>query len=178
MLMKCLLTFTLGGIAVMGEVTPADLKHFTQVDEHIFAGSKPKKAADFEFLRQKGVKYILQADFLPGMSGKERKEAAKFGIQYMSVHIGASPAEPSEKDVNEALRIMHTDQPIYLHCVLGRDRTSMLAGLYRIYFDGMTKEEAYRLMKAEGFRDVWFLHGLKAYFDKHADKRYFADLKP
>jgi hypothetical protein len=54
----------------------------------------------------------------------------------------------------------------------------MLAGLYRIYFDGMTKEEAYRRMKAEGFRDVWFLHGLKAYFDKHADKRYLADLKP
>jgi len=80
--------------------------------------------------------------------------------------------------VNEALRIMHTDQPIYLHCVLGRDRTSMLAGLYRIYFDGMTKEEAYRQMKAEGFRDVWFLHGLKEYFDKHADKRYLADLKP
>jgi hypothetical protein len=64
-----------------GRQHAADLKHFTQVDEHIFAGSKPTKAADFEFLRQNGVKYILQADFLPGMSGKEQKEAAKFGIQ-------------------------------------------------------------------------------------------------
>jgi hypothetical protein len=44
----------------------------------------------------------------------------------------------------------------------------LLAGLYRIYFEGMTKEAAYRTMKAEGFRDVFFLHGLKAYFDKHA----------
>ena len=144
------------------------LAHFTQVDTQVFAGSKPTKDADFEFLRLKGVKYILQADFLPALSGEEREKAEKFGMTYSSVEMNASAVAPQERHVNEILRIMRTRQPIYLHCVLGRDRTSLLAGLYRIYFEGMSKKEAYQLMKEEGFRDVFFLHGLKAYFNKHS----------
>jgi len=155
-------------LAATGWANGVSLKHFTQIDSRVFAGSKPVKDADFEFLRNKGVKFILQADFLPGLSGHERAQAKKFGIEYLSVPMNASPIAPRQKHVNEALRIMRTRQPIYIHCVLGRDRTGLLAGLYRIYFEGMPAAEAYRMMQAEGFRSGFFLHGLKAYFDKHA----------
>jgi hypothetical protein len=148
--------------------TGTGLHHFTQVDKGIYAGSKPIKDADFEYLRSKGVKYILQGQFLPARNGGERKMAAKYGMEYRSVPMNASFIAPRKKHVNELLRLMRTKQPVYIHCVLGRDRTSLLAGLYRIYFKGMAKEQAYKLMKEEGFRDVFFLHGLKVYFDKHS----------
>jgi len=156
-------------LAVASWAEGVSLKHFTQIDTQVFAGSKPVNDADFEFLRGKGVKFILQADFLPGLSGHERAMAKKFGIEYLSVPMNASPIAPRQKHVNEALRILRTRQPIYLHCVLGRDRTGLLGGLYRIYFEGMPKAEAYRMMQAEGFRSGFFLRGLKAYFDKHAN---------
>jgi protein-tyrosine phosphatase len=143
------------------------LQHFTQIDTQILAGSKPKSDADYEFLRAKGVKYIVQANFLPGRNGAERAKAAKFGMEYRSVPMNASFVAPQEKHVNEILRLMRTRQPVYIHCVLGRDRTSLLAGLYKMYFQGLSKDQAYKLMKEEGFRDVFFLHGLKTYFDKH-----------
>jgi protein-tyrosine phosphatase len=154
------------------------LKHFTQVDEHVFAGSKPTTAEDFEFLRSKGVKFILQANFLPGMKGGEKERAAKYGIEYFSVPMNASPVPPLKRHVNRALRIMRTHQPIYLHCVLGRDRTGLLAGLYKMYFDGLSKEDAYAFMRKEGFRDGFFLRGLKTYFDKNtAFPAELSDLK-
>lgn len=150
-----------------GAIAGTDLKHFTQIDTYVFAGSKPISEADYKFLHSKGIKYILQANFLPWLSGSERKKAARFGMEFMTVPMNASVIAPRQKHVDEILRIMRTRQPIYIHCVLGRDRTSLLGGLYRIYFEGFSKEKAYRLMKQEGFRQVFFLHGLKAYFDKH-----------
>jgi hypothetical protein len=112
------------------------LKHFTQVDEGIFAGSKPSKDADFEFLRSKGVKYILQAHFLPAMTGRERSQAAKYGLEFLSIPMNASPIAPSAKHVNAALRIMRTRQPVYIHCVLGRDRTGLLTACTRFILRG------------------------------------------
>ncbi len=72
-----------------------------------------------------------------------------------------------QRHVDAALRIMRTKQPIYIHCVLGRDRTGLLAGLYRLYFEGYSKQSDEQLMKNEGFRNVFFLSGLKRYFDRH-----------
>lgn len=51
---------------------------------------------------------------------------------------------------------------------MGRDRTSLIAGLYKIYFLGISKSDAWEQMKESGFRTPVVLHGLKAYFDKHA----------
>jgi protein-tyrosine phosphatase len=139
------------------------------VTDGILAGSKPTRDADFIFLKSQGVRFLLQPRFLPFLAGYERSKAKRYGMEYLSVPMNASPFAPSEKHVNAALRIMRTkaDKPLYLHCVLGRDRTSLLVGLYMIYFEGASKEQAYAEMKAEGFRTVFFVHGLKAYFDKH-----------
>jgi len=83
--------------------------------------------------------------------------------------MNASPIAPLEKHVNEALAIMRNKayEPVYVHCVLGRDRTSLLMGIYRIYFMGMKPQKAYAEMKAAGFRDAWFVKGLQRYFDHH-----------
>ena len=166
-MLACASTVVWAGIADPDAAAGTSLKHFTQVDGQIFAGSKPTTDADFEFLRSKGVKYILQAQFLPGQNGAERKKAAKFGMAYKSVPMNASPIPPREKHVNELLRLMRTKQPVYIHCVLGRDRTSLLVGLYKMYFEGLSKEQTYKLMKEEGFREAFFLHGLKIYFEHH-----------
>ena len=83
--------------------------------------------------------------------------------------MNASPIAPSKKHVDQALAIMRNKdyQPVYVHCVLGRDRTSLLMGLYRIYFMGTKPDRAYEEMKAAGFRDAWFVKGLQHYFDHH-----------
>jgi hypothetical protein len=161
--------------AQTGSIThPAgtSLAHFAQIDGQVYVGSKPRTDKDYEFLQSKHVKYILNARFLPFCSALERRKAKRYGMQFLSVPMNASPIPPSKKHVNKILLTMNDPQfqPIYLHCVLGRDRTSLISGLYKIYFLGVSKGDAWQEMKQSDFKTWWFLHGLKMYFDKHSSR--------
>ncbi|PYT26283.1 MAG: hypothetical protein DMG57_22090 [Acidobacteria bacterium] len=68
--------------------------------------------------------------------------------------------------------------PIYFHCDIGRDRTSLIAGLYQIYFREMSPQEAWRDMTHFGFKDSWTLRGLKRYFEKHERRPRSLDTEP
>jgi protein tyrosine/serine phosphatase len=169
-----LVSSALVGQAPSSDTQPAGttFQHFGQIDSQVFVGSKPHTNKDFEYLQTQHVKYVLNARFLPFLSGSEKRMAKQHGMTFLSVPMNASPIAPSEKHVNRLLLTMKDAQyqPIYLHCVLGRDRTSLLSGLYRIYFLGVSKGEAWNEMKQSGFRTTWFLYGLKYYLEYHAGR--------
>ena len=172
LLLWCLPLAMLAGqenIVSSGKQHPApgtSLVHFTRITEGVYSGSKPHSEADFEYLRSIGVRYILELHFLPFLTGREKRKAHRHDIEFVSVRMNASPISPSEKHVNQALDIMKKKRPIYVHCVLGRDRTGLAAGLYREYFLGIPKQKALLEMKEAGFRDSWFVSGLSRYFKK------------
>lgn len=146
------------------------LVRFARVDDGVYKGSKPKSEADFRFLQDHHIRYILQLNFLPGLSGAEKSMARRHGMKLVSVRISASPFPPLEEHVNRALCILRDQRyhPIYLHCDIGRDRTGLIVGLYDLYYKGVSHREAWRLMKEDGFKDSWTLYGLKKYFESHA----------
>jgi Tyrosine phosphatase family len=139
------------------------LLRFAKVDDGTYKGSKPRTDADFNYLESLHVKYILELKFLPLLDGAEKKKAKKYGMGFLTVQMNASFDPLSEKHVNQALRILRDlrYQPIYLHCDIGRDRTSLVAGLYDVYFKGMSREDAWQGMKSFGFKESWALRGLR-----------------
>ena len=143
---------------------------FQELDEGVYKGSKPKTEADYEFLQTKQVKYIVELRFFPGLNLIEKRRAEEHGMILIPATINASPIEPEERHVNQVLCMLHDPRyrPIYIHCDLGRDRAMLIAGLYGMYYRGMSKDEAYRDMKHYGFKDNWTLRGLKSYFEKHS----------
>jgi len=145
------------------------LVRFSAVDEGVYRGSKPKTDADFRLLRSKGVKTIVNLQFLPLLDWREKDAAKKHGIEYITVSMNGSPVEPSEKHVAEVLTLLRDGRrhSIYFHCALGRDRTSLIAALYKVYFLGMSQRDGWRYMKNTGFKDSWNLRGLKSYYFKH-----------
>jgi protein-tyrosine phosphatase len=142
---------------------------FGHIDAGVYRGSKPTTDADFRFLRSKHVRYVLDIRFLPFLAGSESRNAAKYGMKFLTAPMSGSPIAPSQRHVDQILLILHgyRRQGIYFHCDLGRDRTSLIAALYEMYFLGRSREAAWREMKAYGFKDAWTLRGLKVYFDKH-----------
>lgn len=112
---------------------------FVQIDEGVYKGSKPKTDADFRFLQSKNIIYILDLKFFPLLYRLERNKAKGYGMLVIPATINASPISPSEKHVNHILCILADKRlrPIYLHCDVGRDRTSLIATLYEIYFRGL-----------------------------------------
>ncbi len=157
------------------EKLPAGVKlaHFAELDKSVYVGSKPHSDADYAFLQSKNVHTIVNARFWPFFSRGERSKAKHYGMTLISRTMNASLIPPSEKHVNEILLTLRDNQaqPVYLHCVLGRDRTGLITALYRIYFLGIPQKEAYAEMKRSGFPSSFMVHGLKIYFDKHANTK-------
>jgi len=147
----------------------ASIVRFAQVDAGVYRGSTPKNDADFKFLESIHIKHILNLEFLPFLSELEERKARRYGITVMDALMNGSPVAPSEKHVNRILLILRDRHyhPIYFHCALGRDRTSLIAALYKMYFRGMSRQDAWQEMKSFGFKDSWTLGGLKRYFEKH-----------
>jgi protein tyrosine/serine phosphatase len=111
----------------------------------------------------------LNLEFIPFLSELEERKAKKYSITVITALMSGSPIAPSEKHVKGILLTLRDKRyhPIYFHCALGRDRTSLIAALYKMYFRGMSQQDAWQEMKAFGFKDSWTLGGLKHYFEKH-----------
>jgi Tyrosine phosphatase family len=157
-----------------GRVHPApgtSIRRFAQIDEGVYKGSKPKNDADFRFLQSKHITYILDLKFFPLLYRLEKNKAKRYGMTMIPATINASPIAPSEKHVNHILCILADKRlrPIYLHCSVGRDRTSLIATLYEINFRGLPPNDAWETMNHFGFKDDWTLRGLRVYLQHHSD---------
>jgi len=147
------------------------LKHFAPVDVGVYKGSRPKSDADYRFLQSLHVRYIVDLQVFPFMSFLEKRKARKYGITVIPGIMNASPISPSEKHVDAILAILRDEKyhPIYFHCRFGRDRTSVIATLYRMYFLGMSPQDATQYLHESGyaFRFGWLRSGLTRYVRKH-----------
>jgi protein tyrosine/serine phosphatase len=147
------------------------LNHFGEVDNGVYKGSKPKSDSDYEFLQSLHVKYIVDLQVFPLLGRPERQKAKKYGITVIPGIMNASPFSPSEKHVDNILAILRDkrNHPIYFHCKLGRDRTAVIAALYKMYFLGMSPEDAEQYLRdvGYGFKFGCVRSGLTRYLRKH-----------
>ena len=141
----------------------------TEVAPGIFEGQRPSSRADYQVLREHGVRTILSLEVPPWNLIQGSREASQEGFAYRDAPVLPSPLEPSEHGIREALLTLRDPslQPIFVHCYLGRDRVALIVGLYRIYYLGWTPEEAWNDMLRTGFKLRWTLRGLRTYFWSH-----------
>jgi protein tyrosine/serine phosphatase len=147
------------------------LKHFARVDVGVYKGSRPKSDADYRFLQSLHVRYIVDLQVFPFMSFLEKHKAKQYGITVFPGIMNASPLSPSEKHIDAILAILRDERyhPVYFHCRFGRDRTNVIAALYKIYFLGMSPQDAtqYLHQAGYGFKFGWLRSGLTRYIKKH-----------
>ncbi len=187
-MMKPLVTALLffGGIPTSGQVVQeidasnlpheltaagAKLKRFARVDEDVYKGSAPRSDADYRFLQSLHVKYIVDLQVLPFMSLFEQRKAKRYGITVIPGIMNASPISPSEKHVDKILATLRDQRyhPVYFHCRFGRDRTNVIAALYKVYFQGMSPQEAPQYLRDSGYgyKFGWLRSGLTRYLKRH-----------
>lgn len=74
-------------------------------------------------------------------------------------HIRFKPWHPKNEDVVKFLRIATTPalQPVLVHCKHGSDRTGVMVAIYRVAYEGWTKEQAVSEMTGGGFgfHPIW-----------------------
>jgi len=126
-----------------------DLPNFYRVNDTLFRGGQPTPAG-LKSLRRKGIKTIINLRDDDDRARAEQAEAVAEGFSYYNLPLGRY-GRPSDEQVAEILSIINAsaNQPVFVHCHRGSDRTGTIVAIYRMDHDGWTsqqaKEEAKRL---------------------------------
>jgi protein tyrosine/serine phosphatase len=133
----------------------------------IYYGNAPRSESDYEQLQRLGIKTVLDMrKSAPRRSRVEQDLVSAHGMVYRRVLMGFRPTRDFTPEA--ALQVLADPglRPVYMHCVLGRDRAALVAALYRVRYLGWSREAAYAAMQSERFNP--FLFDLDRYFWRYA----------
>ena len=122
----------------------------------LFAGGQPR-GYDLDFLRDMGIRTILDLRGTGRRSRIEQARARALGLRYHGIPMGHFLG-PTEEAMGRALDILADLEsgPIYVHCRRGCDRTGTVIACYRIAHESWDAERAIQEARAHGMRITEF----------------------
>lgn len=147
-----------------------DLPNFYKVNSDIYRGGQPTEAG-IKTLAKLGVKTIIYLRDGKELAKAEEKWAADAGIKFIHEpeHNWRKPKRKSIESIIETLTTAE-NQPVFVHCRRGADRTGTVIATYRITRDGWTAKQANAEAKKFGFG--WWQVRMKDFI-----KDYYRDFK-
>jgi protein tyrosine/serine phosphatase len=146
-----------------------ELPNLHEVNSNLYRGGQPKKGG-LELLRQLGIKTIISLRDDDERSKAEQAFARAVGLGYFNVPL-SSFNRPPDKTVAEVLALINSpgNQPVFVHCERGSDRTGTIIAVYRIEHDAWTSEQAKAEAKRYGL-GFWQV-AMKDYIDDYYKRR-------
>lgn len=128
------------------------LSNLHQVSRILYRGAQPSHRG-MQHLESLGIKTIIN------LRRYHSDDDELKGTRLKSIHIRFNTVKPKVEHVVRFLKAaLHPDnQPVYVHCQHGSDRTGTMVAFYRIVLQGWSKTEAIREMTKGGFRfhSIW-----------------------
>ena len=133
---------------------PVDLPNFHTVAPGIYRGGAPTEAG-LEQLKSLGVKTVIDLRISPKLVKVEKVEAAQLGFKWINLPMGSDP--PTGKEVATLLAALKRapQQPVFVHCQHGADRTGCMIGIWRETQQGWAYAPTFAEMKKYGFQSRW-----------------------
>ena len=146
-----------------------ELPNFHQVNKHLFRGAQPN-AGGIQKLKELGVRTIINLRDDDENARAEASAARAAGLQYFNVPMSTFN-RPADESVAQVLSVIsaNENQPVFVHCRRGSDRTGTIIAIYRIEHDGWTGEKATTEAKHYGL-GLWQL-GMKDYISDYYRRR-------
>jgi protein tyrosine phosphatase (PTP) superfamily phosphohydrolase (DUF442 family) len=132
--------YNLPGLANVGRVAPG-----------IMRGAQVEKDG-YATLKKMGVRTVIDMR----TTANEHKEVEAAGMRAI-----AAPLEMTREGLKEkvervvALMADPANQPVYVHCRHGQDRTGIVVAAYRMKQQGWSLADAEAEMEAFGFNHIW-----------------------
>ena len=144
-------------VVVLSIGAQARIPNEATVEDQITRGGRPA-LSDIE-----GFKTIINIETKGKAVDAEKRRAAQLGIQFYASEMSVYH-EPTDERIQNIINILKdkNNQPLFIHCLHGQDRTGLVVGLYRVYVDGWAPEAAYQEMIEKGFHPKYTV--LKNYF--------------
>jgi tyrosine-protein phosphatase SIW14 len=167
--------------------------NFSKVNSGIYRGARLTSVEAVEYLKSLGVKNIINLQggdldsdigiIIPWAEPGERAEviaaekasSLASGLGFFHAPLNSLEAISSNEDkvIDEVLSFMHEkeNQPVFIHCEHGADRTGLLVALYRVKYEGVKVGDA---------RAEWIANGHNRFhqlFTGDLDKYFFDKIK-
>jgi protein tyrosine phosphatase (PTP) superfamily phosphohydrolase (DUF442 family) len=146
-------------LATPGKIT--GIENFAQISPILYRGEQPT-AEGFAELKKMGIKTVVNLRSFHG-DGELLKGT---GLRY--VHIHAKAWHPEDEDVVQFLKVVEdpANQPVFVHCQQGSDRTGYMVAVYRMLEQQWSVGDATAEMRNFAFHPIWI--DITAYLD-HLD---------
>ncbi len=132
-------------------IAATSISNFDIVSEGLWRGAAPSNQA-LKKLQESGVKTIVDLRMAGPGAVEEANNAKKLGIKY--IHIPLGFMGPSLFKVAQFLNIVNdpANQPVFVHCRYGADRTGALVAVFRVIHDHWSFNQAYSEMRSHHFK--------------------------
>lgn len=120
------------------------MKRFEQVTPGILRGSEPTPE-ELKILKNTwGVNKVISLDLMAGNRIKPYCKLLNIEHVIFPIKFGTKQNKLQEtKDLsNNIINLLTQSQPVFIHCVHGRDRTGLAIALYRIKAQGWSADKA------------------------------------
>jgi protein tyrosine phosphatase (PTP) superfamily phosphohydrolase (DUF442 family) len=153
------------------ETHDAELPNFHEVNARLFRGGQPKPGG-LRKLAARGVKTVINLRDDDERALDEEREAKSLGMKFFNLPLSLG-GRPSREQIARALALIGApeNQPVFVHCHKGADRTGVVIAAYRITHDHWTGDEAQR--EADRYGMGWWQRGKKDFV-----RDYFKQLNP
>lgn len=132
------------------------LSNFAKVSDALYRGAQPTREG-FAELKKLGVKTVINLR----AKHSDEKLIKDLGFNYFSI-----PTDTWDLDDKHAARFLSivldkANQPVFVHCQHGSDRTGTMVAVYRVYEQKWTPDAAMKELPVFGFHKIWV--NLKGY---------------
>lgn len=126
-------------------VPDSKLTNLYQIDSGVYRSEQPSDA-DFKALEKYGIREVLN------LRNRHSDDDEAAGTKIKLYRLKMKAHSVSEDQLINALRIIKNRKgPIVFHCHHGSDRTGAVCAMYRIVFQGVSKQKAIQEMTEGGF---------------------------
>jgi protein tyrosine/serine phosphatase len=151
-----------------------DLPNFHKISENLYRGGQPS-AEGIRQLSELGIRTVISFRDSKSTVRREKKQAENHGMQFMNLHLSNWFAARDE-EIHGILEIIQDpeNQPVFIHCKRGADRTGTVVAVYRMKYENWTARDANREAKRHGIGwwQVWMKDYIKGYYERLNDFRF------
>lgn len=146
-----------------------ELPNLHKVSDTLYRGAQPLTGYASK-LGELGVKTIINLRGEDEISRDEQKEAETAGLRYFNISMPGLSA-PSDEQVSRVMAIIDNpeNQPVFIHCKRGSDRTGTIAAVYRISHDRWDAARA--IAEAKNYGMSWAEFGMRGYISDYYNKQ-------